>query len=85
WEGLLLKADWRREMNPDPNVKAYYRDGLLPFDDIKQFMNHPELPKGMPLGELGVMNDYGAREKPNVLGTGTTNVLQWEMPKPLLV
>ncbi|MBF7955843.1 DUF3274 domain-containing protein [Rahnella victoriana] len=85
WEGLLLKADWRREMNPDPNVKAYYRDGLLPFDDIKKFMNHPELPKGMPLGELGVMNDYGAREKPNVLGTGTTNVLQWEMPKPLLV
>ncbi|CNE18814.1 Protein of uncharacterised function (DUF3274) [Yersinia pseudotuberculosis] len=85
WERLLLQADWRRgELNPDPDVKKYYQDGILP-KDFKPIMNKPERQHGMPLGEFGVVNDYGPRAKPANLSPysiGTIDIPQWDMPKP---
>lgn len=77
WDGLLLKADWRRPWNPDPKTRLYYQEGILP-KDFKNFMNKPERQHGMPLGNLGVTNDYGPRTAMAV------DILQWEMPKPLI-
>jgi hypothetical protein len=87
WDRLLLLADWRRgELNPDEKVRAYYQQGILP-QDFKSFMNKPEREKGMPLGVLGVDNDYGTREivqhgNQHSTENKTVNVLQWDMPTP---
>ncbi|WMY74047.1 DUF4150 domain-containing protein [Buttiauxella selenatireducens] len=87
WNRLLLQADWRRPDNPIEGVKTYYQEGILPFGRIKQFMNKPERPNGMPLGHFGVVNDYGSRQKVipgNKRDTEnqTAGILQWDMPKP---
>lgn len=86
WDGLLLKADWRRPGNPDPDTKKYYQDGILPVD-FKPIMNKPEREHGMPLGNHGVQNDYGQKVKSDNKhnsGDKTTEILQWDMPKPLV-
>lgn len=92
WRDLLLRADWRREKNPDAIVKKYYQQGFLP-PNVKPLMNKPERPHGMPSGEYGVVNDYGPRTRKESTGTRDINgkpetvektVLQWDMPKPLV-
>ncbi|KGT94780.1 hypothetical protein NG99_07035 [Erwinia typographi] len=89
WDGLLLQADWRRPGNPEPKIKKYYQEGILP-PDFKPLMNKPETgEKPMPTSEFGVVNDYGPRQR---VQPGTkrdmenkmVDVLQWEMPKPLV-
>lgn len=89
WDGLLLQADWRRPGNPEPKIKKYYEEGILP-DDFKKMMNKPEYgDKPMPTGEFGVVNDYGPRQR---VQPGTkrdientmVDVLQWDMPEPLV-
>lgn len=87
WNRLLLRADWRRPGNPIAEERAYYEEGILPFEHIKQFMNKPERSKGMPLGELGVVNDYGPRQqfKPGNkrnMENQLVDIPQWDMPKP---
>jgi len=86
WERLLLLADWRRPENPEPKVKLYCQDGILP-PEFKPFMNKPERKNGMPLGVLGVVNHYGPRKgtKPGNkrdIGNKAVEILQWEMPDP---
>lgn len=86
WKRLLLRADWRREENPIADERKYYQDGILPFEHMKKFMNKPEIPKGIPLGDAGVDNDYGPREVPKIKDKhsteNTTNeILQWDMPE----
>ncbi len=87
WDRLLLRADWRRESNPIAKERKYYQDGIIPPDDFKAFMNKPEREHGMPLGEFGVVNDYGPRQmvKPGNqrdMENETVEILQWDMPKP---
>ncbi|MNC36277.1 hypothetical protein D3C75_847910 [compost metagenome] len=89
WDGLLLRADWRKPVNPIETERKYYQEGILP-DGFKKLMNKPETgEKPMPTGELGVVNDYGSRQR---LQPGTkrdientlVDVLQWDMPEPLV-
>lgn len=87
WKKLLLQADWRRPDNPEPKVKQYYEEGILPEDDFKPLMNKPEKEHGIPLGELGVDNDYGSREAIDIgnkrdTENNTKPILQWDMPDP---
>lgn len=85
WRDLLLLADWRQERNPDPEVKQYYEEGILPLADFKPLMNKPERDNGIPVGEFGVVNGYGPRAKPASLspyGFGTISIPQWTRPKP---
>lgn len=89
WDQLLLKADWRREENPLSEVREYYKEGILP-PTFKPFMNKPEKEKGMPIGEHGVVNDYGARQVQVIRSQRDDSgaeeyrdVLQWENPKPI--
>lgn len=87
WEGLLLRADWRRPENPDKDTRNYYQTGVLNHERIKQFMNKPERDKGMPGGEHGVFNDYSSRTRPVGLspyGIGYEDIPQWDMPEPLV-
>lgn len=87
WDSLLLQADWRRPGNPEPNIKKYYQEGILP-DEFKKLMNKPETgEKPMPTGESGVVNDYGPRQRVKPGSKRDTEnemveVLQWDMPKP---
>lgn len=87
WKGLLLQADWRRQETPKAKGKKYYETGMLP-PEIKPFMNKPEQSHGMPLGEFGVENDYGAREgvvivDKRAIENPTKPILQWDMPATL--
>lgn len=87
WDSLLLQADWRRPGNPEPKIKKYYQEGILP-DEFKKLMNKPETgEKPMPTGESGVVNDYGPRQRVKPGNKRDTEnemveVLQWDMPKP---
>jgi len=85
WDNLLLKADWRRPGNPEPKIKKYYGDGMFP-PEFKPFMNKPERPHGMPLGDYGVVNDYGARQtirpgNQRDMENTTADIPQWDIPK----
>lgn len=87
WKRLLLKADWRRQNSPDESTMDYFQKGQLP-DNFKIFMNKPELDHGIPLGELGVDNDYGPRKgvvpgDKRSIGNKAKIILQWDMPAPL--
>ena len=89
WTRLLLQADWRRPENPDPKAKQYYQYGFLPEEDFKPLMNKPERPHGMPLGDSGVVNDYGPRQRVEMgdkrdTENHTVDILQWDMPEPLV-
>lgn len=86
WERLLLRADWRRPESPMVEEKKYYQDGILP-PTFKPFMNKPERPYAMPLGDSGVVNDYGSRQmiKPGnkrEMEHKTVDILQWDLPNP---
>ncbi|KKY75871.1 T6SS effector phospholipase Tle3 domain-containing protein [Klebsiella michiganensis] len=87
WDSLLLQADWRRPGNPEPKIKKYYQEGILPHE-FKKLMNKPETgEKPMPTGESGVVNDYGPRQRVKPGSKRDTEnemveVLQWDMPKP---
>lgn len=87
WERLLLQADWRRPVNPDPKVKEYYQTGNLPLD-FKQLMNKPEHVNGMPIDDsFGVVNDFGPRQRVNPgskrdVENQVVSVHQWDFPKP---
>lgn len=94
WEGLLHRADWRDPLNGFGPAKDYYRNGQLPQDDTKLFMNKPD--DILPTGEFGVVNDYGPREKIYVRSrveiemglfpygsTGMVKIPQWGRPKTL--
>lgn len=85
---MLLQADWRRPENPDEATKKYYAEGILPYERIKRLMNKPESGKyPMPTGALGVVNDYGPREKVKPgnkrdMENQMVDNLQWDMPEP---
>jgi len=86
WRGLLHRADWRREYNPNDNAAEYYRSGKLNKDLIKKFMNKPD--EFLPKGEFEVVNDYGPRTRIHAtrypaIHNQEIPVYQWPMPPTL--